>query len=178
MAKSERQLVTPLEKLEKLPDFEGRPVVGVGIEVPGMGGGLRDALTIDPVVFHYGDTVHLVVRARVGKLRFDPVKDAGQAVRRVHVLDVDEAAIVSADAVADMLEKQALAIEEARGLQRLPFDEMSEQHEAGEHASGLVDGCPACDEEAALAESEAVDDLARRDELADRRQAKEGASDG
>ena len=167
------QLVTPLEKLEKLPDFEGRPVIGVGIEIPGAGGGLRDALTIDPQVFHYDDVVHVVVKGKVGKLRFDPVKDAGQAVRRIHVLDVVDAAIVSGDEVAAMLEAQAAAIEEARGIQRLDFSEDTEEqaalrtaHEAGEHASDLVPGCPPCDEEVEAVEAE---NLERRDELADAR---------
>lgn len=174
MAKSEPQLITPLEKLEALPPFEGRPVLGVGIEIPGAGGGLRDSLTIDPVVYHYGDVVHVVVKGRVGKIRFDPVKDAGEAVRRIHVLEVEDAVLVDAEDVTSMLDAQAARIEEARGLLRLPFDELTEQHEAGEHAADLVDDCPECDREREAMEAE---NLELRDELADRRTAKAAGGD-
>lgn len=166
------QLVTPLEKLETLEPFEGSQVIGVGIELPGAGGGLREALTIDPVVFHKGDEFHVVLRCKTGKVRFDPVKDT-DAVRRVHVGDVLDAAIVDADDVKEMLEAQALRIEEARGIQRLEFDddspeqaELRKAHEAGGHADDLVAGCPPCDEEAEAVEAE---DMERRDELADSR---------
>lgn len=150
----EPQLITPLEKLEALTPFEGRQVVGVGIEIPGAGGGLRDALTIDPQEFHYDDTVFVVVEGKVGKLRFDPVKDAGGAVRRIHVLDVVGAVIAERATVEELLEAQAKRIEEARGLARLPFgktdEELLAEHEEGQHADGLVEGCVECDKEAEL----------------------------
>lgn len=179
MAKNEPQLVTPLEKLEKLEPFEGSPVLGVGIELPGAGGGLREALTIDPQVFHRDDVVHVVLKFKVGKVRFDPVKDT-DAVRRVHIGEVLDAAIVSAEDVAEMLEAQAARIEEARGILRLDFDqqELRDAHNEGEHAEGLVEGCPDCDLEAELEASEAVEDLERRDELADLRQRKAAGEAG
>lgn len=157
MAK-EPQLVTPLEKLEKLTPFEGRQVLAVGIEVPSAGGGLRDALTIDPAEFHYGETVFLVVEGKVGKIRFDPIPDAGESVRRVHVLETVAATIAERETVERLLEEQAKRIEEAKGLTRLPFgDELQEAHQAGDHAEGLVEGCPDCDHEAELAAKEAGD---------------------
>lgn len=178
MAK-EAQLVTPLEKLETLPAFEGSQVLGVGIEIPGAGGGLRESLTIEPVVFHKGDVVHVVLKCEVSKLRFDPVKDT-DAVRRIHIMEVKDAAIVDAADVAEMLEAQAARIEEARGIARLDFDgaELKAEHDDGEHAEGLVEGCPDCDLEAELEASEAVEDLERRDELADLRQRKAVEADG
>lgn len=155
MAK-DQQLVTPIDKLDKLSAFEGRQVLGVGVEIPGAGGGLRDALTIDPQEFHYGETVFVVIEGKVGKLRFDPVREAGEAVRRVHVLDVKAATIAERETVERLLDEQAKRIEEARGLARLPFgDELQEAHDRGEHAEGLVEGCPDCDHEAELAAGEA-----------------------
>lgn len=152
------QLVTPLEKLEKLTPFEGRPVLGVGIEIPSAGGGLRDALTIDPAEFHYGETVFVVIEGKVGKIRFDPIADAGESVRRVHVLDTQAATIAERETVERLLDEQAKRIEEAKGLARLPFgDELQEAHERGEHAEGLVEGCPDCDHEVELAQQEAGD---------------------
>lgn len=155
MAK-EPQLVTPLDKLDKLSAFEGRQVLGVGVEIPGAGGGLRDALTIDPQEFHYGETVFVVIEGKVGKLRFDPIADAGEAVKRVHVLDVQAATIAERETVERLLDEQAQRIEQAKGLQRLPFDdELHDAHESGDHAEGLVEGCADCDHEAELAAKEA-----------------------
>jgi hypothetical protein len=152
------QLTTPLEKIEKLTPFEGRPVIATAIEIPGAGGGLRDALTIDPQEFHYGETVFVVIEGKVGKLRFDPVKDAGDGVKRVHVLDTQAATVAERATVEALLEAQARRIEEAKGLQRLPFgDELQEAHDRGEHADGLVDGCPDCDLETDLEAKEAGD---------------------
>lgn len=149
------QLTTPLEKIEALTPFEGRPVIATAIEIPGAGGGLRDALTIDPAEYHYGDTVFVVIEGKVGKLRFDPIKDAGEGVKRVHVLDTQAATIAERETVERLLEEQARRIEEAKGLQRLPFgDELQDAHEKGEHADGPVEGCPDCDREVRLALTE------------------------
>lgn len=180
MAK-EPQLVTPMEKLEALTGFEGRQVIGVGVEIPGAGGGLRDALTVDPQEFHYGETVFVVVEGRVGKLRFDPVKDAGDVVRRVHVLDVVGAVIVERATVEALLEAQAIRIEEARGLARLPFEPTDEElltaHNNGEHADGLVGGCVECEREKDLALQESdADDLSVRRAAAKKTTAKKAAA--
>jgi hypothetical protein len=148
------QLVTPLEKLERLSPFEGRPVLAVGIEIPGAGGGLRDALTVDPQEFHYDDTVFAVIEGKVGKLRFDPINGA-DGVRRVHVLDVERATIVDADDVETMLEEHEKRVMEAKGIARLPYgDDLQDAHQRGEHSDGLVEGCPDCDAEVAAVEAE------------------------
>lgn len=145
-------LTTPLEKIEKLTPFEGRPVIATAIEIPGAGGGLRDALTIDPAEYHYGETVFVVVEGKVGKLRFDPVKDAGEGVKRVHVLDTQAATIVAREQVEAMLAEQAKRIEEAMGVSRIEFDdEQFAAHSKGEHADGPVEGCVECEKEVTLA---------------------------
>lgn len=162
---AKQQLVTPLEKIEQLTPFEGRQVIAVGIEIPGAGGGLRDALTIDPKEYHYGETVFVVIEGTVGKIRFDPVPGAGEAVRRVHVLDVESAAPVTRETVEHLLEEQRKRIEEAMGVSRLPYgDELQDAHARGEHADGLVEGCPDCDKELVASLTEEHEDGRHADE--------------
>lgn len=162
------QLVTPLDKVEKLTPFENRPVIAVGIEIPGAGGGLRDALTVDPREYHYGETVFVVIEGVVGKIRFDPVKGAGEAVRRVHVLDVESAAPVERETVEHLLAEQAKRIEEAMGIKRLEYDdELLAAHQRGEHADGVVEGCVECDKEVAAALVEEHEDGRHADEVVD-----------
>jgi hypothetical protein len=164
------QLVTPAEKIAALGSFEGRQVIGTGIEIPGAAGGLRDALTIDPQALHADETVYVVLECRVKKIRHDPIHDSLNDVdlwKRVHVLDTQAATIVDRDIVVAHLEEQARLIEEARGIQRLDFgvdgdtDEMvgfRGEHIIGEHAAGKVDGCPMCDDETAAEADEAAED--------------------
>lgn len=140
-------LVTPLDKLDKLEPFEDTPVIATAIEIPGAGGGLRDALTVDPKELRKGTDVFVVIHGTVGKVRFDPVKDAN-AWKRVHILDVVTATLTDRQAVDDMLEEHRKRVDEARGTPQIDFpptdEELSNQHAEGEHADEPVDGCPEC----------------------------------
>lgn len=98
-----------------LADFEGLPVTAAAVEIPSAGGGLRDALRVDPVELHKGETVFIVLRCEVGKVRFDPIEadEPAGAQRRVHVLSTNAATIVDGDTVADALAAQAERIAKA-----------------------------------------------------------------
>lgn len=142
---------TKKDSTSKLTPFDGSTVLSVGIAVTGAGDGLSEALAVDPVEYHLGEIVHVVLECEVAKVRFDPVKDSN-GVRRVHFFKAGNATIVDGSLVADALESQQRRIEEAAGVHRLELgDELSRQHEAGDHAEGVVEGCPACDEEVELA---------------------------
>lgn len=138
-----------------LGQFEGAEVAGVGIEIPSAAGGLRDALKIDPLVMHRGEERLVLLRCTVGKIRFDPVKDT-DGVTRVHVLDTSEATIVDGEVFEQALVAQREKIEQARqdAIGKGPLEEqiLLAAHEDGEHDQ-LHDGCPACEEEKALAEA-------------------------
>lgn len=158
MGKQEK-LATPTELLEQLPEFEGLPTLEVSLEVRGIEGGLNEGLTIAPVVKHKGDRVYLLIEGTVDAILHKGIADR-DGWRRAHVIRVDTGTIVDADFAEERLEAHALRLEEARGVQRLPFDEaLAGEHEAGEHADGLVEGCAACDEEIRAKASEAVDSL-------------------
>lgn len=156
--KKQEKLATPVEVLANLPAFEGLPTVEVSLEVRGIEGGFNDGLTIDPIVLHKGDRVFLLVEGEVDAILHKSVHEDG-GWRRAHVVRVSAGTIVDEDFATDRLELQARRIEEARGVQRLPFDELTEAHDNGDHASGLVDGCPQCDDEVAAMEAERAEAL-------------------
>lgn len=140
-----------------LGTFEDENVVRLGIEIPNASGGLNDALEVDPRLLKRGDRVQIVHDCVVVKIRYEPADKTKPEVlgevRRVAVLHADNATFMDSEDVRAQLEAQAVRIEEARGVIRLPTAEV-EAHERGEHASGLVESCPACANEKALAEAE------------------------
>ena len=162
------QIITDLSKIEALTPFEGVPVVATGIEVPGLSGGLNDALRVDPIEKHKDEDVVLVVKGTVAKVRFDPVKGHEDAWQRVHILKVVEVALIGEDVVAEALEDQRRRIdsarrraEEAEGIFRLestvesngsdgagdeeePHVVMGRIHNTGGHKDGLRRECTLC----------------------------------
>ena len=167
---AKRQLTTPLELVEALPEFEGLPTIAVSLEVRGVEGGFNDGLTISPVVLHRGDEVNLVMRGVVEDILHKVVKDA-DGWRRAHVLRVDAGFIVDAAAVDGLLADQRARVkaavieaEKLEGIHRLPLtgdgdedDEdavMARQHNGGGHQDGLRPGCSLCRLEAEFAAEE------------------------
>lgn len=162
-----------------LSAFEGSDVVAAKIEIPGAGGGLHDALAVEPVELFMHDEVHIVLRCRVKKIRFDPVdkataKRAGEnSLARVHVFETIDAAFIDADIVAHHLNENVdrvkREVERLAGVQRLddamPDDEQGEldaeneaamiqAHKTGLHPNTVVSGCPSCAEREADREAD------------------------
>lgn len=104
--------------------FEGKTVVAVGLEIPGVSGGLQKALRTEPREFHQGDTVYAVFELVTQKVRFQPIDrdNPGGPQERVHVFTATEATFVDGGLVADHLEKQRIKNEEAAGVHRLQLD--------------------------------------------------------
>ncbi len=142
-----------------LGNFEGVPVLSVGIEIPSAAGGLRDALKIDPQVMHQTQRVKVLLDHTVGKIRHDPVKDTS-GVSRVHILQTTAATIVEGDVFEAALDAQREKIDKAKrdadGTSNLDdATALLAEHDGGLHADGLVDACPAC---VAEAEADAAGD--------------------
>ena len=149
---------------EPLEPFEGVPVLRAAIEIPSIAGGLREAMKFEPVQLHHDDEGFLALKFRVKKVRFDPVKDVDGLVR-VHVLEAVEVSFVEEATVRDEMERRAAAVKakkdraeaearRQRGEVTIEEEILSTEHEDGQHASGLREGCPACDEERDAAEAE------------------------
>jgi len=100
-------------------------VIGAGVEIPNAGGGLNQAMAVEPVEYHTGETVFVVMECHVSKIRFDPVKDTN-ALRRIHTLVATTATLADKALVGDLLEQQRVKIEQARGVERLDFDPADE----------------------------------------------------
>lgn len=110
-----------------LTPIGGREVTQVGVEIPGAGGGLHDALAFDAIELDIDDEVYVVLKVRCAKLRFDPIKDS-DCMRRVHIMkpvDGSGGAFIPEEIVSDYMEGHQEMIrlkrEEAANIQRLPF---------------------------------------------------------
>ena len=95
------QLITDIELVDAIPDFEGLTVVAIGVEVPGISGGLNEAMTVSPVVLHHGEDFALVIRGRIRKINHEPIdkEELDGPQRRIQVGTVTEAGFVPVDAV-------------------------------------------------------------------------------
>lgn len=102
--------------------FEGRDVVGTNLILTGTGAGLEQAIAVRNVAMHIGDDVHLLIKARVQKVRHDPAdKDRVDELLRINILKAETIAIVDAEFASDQIEAQVLAQEKAKGIVRLPL---------------------------------------------------------
>jgi len=107
--------------VEALSSFEGRDVLQSSIKVTDAGDGLSDAMLVDPAEYHLGDTVYVVLECQVSRVDYQGLTGV-DALRRVHTLRAGTATVVSPELVSDVLEAQRLAIEKAKGIQRLDLD--------------------------------------------------------
>lgn len=144
-----------------LASFEGREVLGVGIEIRNAAGGLNEALNVDPAEWHKDDEITVVLRCKVEKIRHDGIKDT-EAWKRVHIVTATAATVIDSDIVDEQLAEQAKRIEEAKGIQQFPENagELEAEHFRGEHANDRVDGCPSCEAEIEAEREEAEADAA------------------
>ncbi len=104
-----------------LGTFDNRDVLSTSVAVVNAGDGLSQALGIDPIVMHIGDTGVLVLEFVVSKIGFREIKDT-DVLERVHTLRAGTATIIDREVVAEALDAQALKIERAKGVERLPLD--------------------------------------------------------
>lgn len=102
-----------------LSSFEGKDVLSTTVAIRRAGDGLSKALGVDPVELHHGETVYVVLKTTVEKIRHDPVTDT-DGLQRVHMLVTEAATIVAASLVEAHIEEQKVRIEEAAGISRLP----------------------------------------------------------
>jgi hypothetical protein len=107
---------------DKLGTFDGRDVITTSVAITNAGDGLSQALGIDPQIMHIGDTGVVVLEYTVTKIGFIEVKDT-DVLNRVHTLRAGTAAIIDRELVAEALDAQALKIERAKGVERLPLND-------------------------------------------------------
>jgi hypothetical protein len=115
-----------------LTPFEGKDVVAVGLEIPGVAGGLQKALRTEPREFHQGEHAFAVFELVTQKVRHQPIdrENPGGPQERVHIFVADGATFVDGSIVAEHLEQQRVRNEEAAGVHRLQLD--GEDDDGGE----------------------------------------------
>lgn len=100
----------------KLTPHDGREVVATTVVIAKAGDGLSQALAIEPVELHHGEEVFVVLKGRVGPIRYDPVmhdgRDTGTLVRK-QTINAETVTLVEAELVAGVLEEQAEKIKQA-----------------------------------------------------------------
>ena len=145
-----------------LGKFEGRNVVAAAAAVTNAGDGLSKAMEVDAMLIKQGQTGFLLIEWECTNVSFPPEDSAHPGtggVRRVHTLRAGTATIVDDEyarqAIESQHEKNVRHAQEAKGQHELGDTELVEAHDKGEHKSGLVDHCPACETERELAAKEA-----------------------
>lgn len=96
-----------------LGKFEGRPVLASRIEINNAGSGLSDALDLDPVAYHHGDQLFVLLEVQLRKVRMDELKDA-DGLARVHVTYAENGIVVDQATADEMMDGHREAQEEAR----------------------------------------------------------------
>lgn len=103
-----------------LSPFEGHEVVGTTISITNAGDGLSEAMKVDPVEWEHGEKVFVLLETEVAKVRFDPSKDNGENLVRVHVLKAGTATVMDSTKARPMIAAQVKKIQEAEGISALP----------------------------------------------------------
>lgn len=146
-----------------LGEFEGRDVLQIAVEVTNAGDGLSKSMAVLPLTLDLGDEGYIVLKYEVAKIRFEEVKDT-DALKRVQVLRASAATLVDDEVipiVEKLIDEQAARVQAAEDAIKgqTTVDSQIEtaranahgDHVLGMHADGLVEGCPDCEEEEALA---------------------------
>ena len=124
MASSKKQSKAAVVGDVDLGTFEGDTVVRVSIAITNAGDGLSEAMAVEPRLMHRGDKVFVVLECECTKVVMQPSsKETPNLINRQHVLRAGVATIVDEELVRSVLDEQALRIERAKGLERLPFNE-------------------------------------------------------
>lgn len=111
-----------VKQTSALPRFDGRDVIQATIAVTNAGDGLSKAMGVEPVPFHLGDKVYVVLECEVTRIGHAEIPDTGK-LSRGHTFKAQAATIVDEDLVRVHLDEQTRRIEEAAGVHRLPLDE-------------------------------------------------------
>lgn len=120
-------LSSALADVSGLQPFEGKAVLRSTIAITNAGDGLSNAMKVEPVEFHQGETVYVVLECEVASVGFKPIDkdDPGGPQARVHTFRAGTATIVDGaivkEQVAEQAERIRIAKEQAQGIQRLPL---------------------------------------------------------
>lgn len=107
---------------DSLTPYKGKQVVSTAISLRNAGDGLSKAMNVDPYEYDHGDTVYIVIEAEVTQHVHKPLKDTAD-LELVQVMSAGRATLVEKDLVLDLLNAQQDRIDEAAGIEKLPYTE-------------------------------------------------------
>lgn len=129
-----------------LGTYDGRPITKSSITIPNAGGGLHEALGLDPVLLHTGEEVDVLLRCTVGKHTHDPIMEKGEDTGEwnlVFTLHADRGTILSDTSVGDkVFTKLSTRLAKARKEQESRAAAAAAEA-AGQDELGLGSGPPA-----------------------------------
>lgn len=153
-----QQMAAALADRSVLGEYRGRDIIRTSLTIRNTGDGLSEAMGIDPQVLEIGDEVYVLLKCEVVDHAHPMIKDT-DCLELKQVLRAGTATIVDADFAEDKIDQQAARIQRAKdaasGQGSINTELLERQHNDGAHADGLVEGCPRCEEEAALEAEEA-----------------------
>jgi len=107
--------------------FEGEKVIGSTVSLRNAGDGLSDAMQVEPVIMHKGDTGYIVVAYEVAEIAFPPPKGKRKGVvNRKHVLTATHSALVTEEYAAEAIAKSRAHIAAMRNSGEQMLDENSQ----------------------------------------------------
>ena len=109
-----------------LGTFEGADVIGTALILRNTGDGLSDSMEIAPVNLHVGDLIEFVGRAEVVGVRHDSASKESSDLTRVHIARANLITLIESAEVDRLLDEHSVAIEKAKGVERLPFENNGE----------------------------------------------------
>lgn len=105
----------------KLGKHDGKEIIGCAIAVRNAGDGLSRAMQVEPTIIKDGTKVYIVMEGTVHGIEYKDVPNDDRKTMRVHIVRAGTATLVDREFAEEVLEKQAAAIEEFRGINRLDF---------------------------------------------------------
>lgn len=110
--------------------YDGRPIVMTSIVMRIAGGGLRDALALDPVLLHTGDEGYIAFKFCAEDIKHQMIKakdgtDTGTYNRVVKLVAL-RGMLIDAATVEAGFQALQKRVEEAEGVSQLPLDDGNE----------------------------------------------------
>ncbi len=150
-------LPAALSDSSDLGDYDGKDIIRTSIIIRNTGDGLSEAMAIAPQVLHIGDEGYALIKFKVVDHHHPEIKGT-DCLELKQILKAGIATIVDADFAQEKIDAQAERIQRAKdaakGQGSLSTELLEKQHAEGEHAAGLVEGCPPCSAEQDALEAE------------------------
>lgn len=153
------EMAAAMADKRELGEYRGRDIIRTSIIIRNTGDGLSESMAIAPTVLEEGDEVYVLMKCEVID-HHHPLIKGTDCIELKQVLKAGTATIVDADYAEEKIAAQEARIQrakdEAKGQGSLDTGLLEKKHDDGDHADGLVEGCPKCDAEREAEEEEAA----------------------